>query len=404
MTMKMNMRMPQARTWIWAAGGVAAVAALGWAFAPRPVEVEAAGVTQGRFEQSIEEDGRTRLKDRYVVSAPVAARLARITLREGDRVAADDVVAVLTPMMSSMIDNRARQEALARAEAVDANLDAAKARLARARISLEEARLDLERNTKLAGDGFVAPSRLDSSRLAVAGARRELDAAIAAQDAAGHDREQARAALLPATAGAATGRPLEVRSPITGVVLKVALQSEGTIAAGTPLLDVGDPARMEVVAELLTTDAVQAKPGTRTVIERWGGPPVEGRVRLVEPAGFTKVSALGIEEQRVNVIVEVKDAPPAWHSVGDGFRVGVRVVTTGADAATLVPVGALFPHGNGMAVYRLDGSRARLQPVELAARNGTAAWARSGLQPGQQVIVYPPSNVADGQRVKVRTP
>jgi len=149
---------------------------------------------------------------------------------------------------------------------------------------------------------------------------------------------------------------------------------------------------------------VQAKPGTRTVIERWGGPPVEGRVRLVEPAGFTKVSALGIEEQRVNVIVEVKDAPPAWHSVGDGFRVGVRVVTTGADAATLVPVGALFPHGNGMAVYRLDGSHAQLQPVELAGRNGMAAWVRAGLQPGQQVIVYPPANVVDGQRVKVRTP
>jgi HlyD family secretion protein len=404
MKMKMIMKMPQARTWIWVAGAVAAVAALAWAFAPRPVQVEATAVTQGRFEQSIEEDGRTRLKDRYTISAPVAARLARITLREGDRVAAGDVVAVLTPVMSSMIDERARREAIARAEAADANVDATKARLARARISLEEAGLDLARNTKLAGDGFVAPSRLDSSRLALAGAKRELDTAAAAQDAAGHDREQARAALLPATIGAATGRPLEVRSPTTGIVLKVALQSEGTIAAGTPLLDVGDPARMEVVAELLTTDALRAKPGTRTVIERWGGPPVEGRVRLVEPAGFTKVSALGIEEQRVNVIVEVKDAPPAWHSVGDGFRVGVRVVTTGADAATLVPVGALFPHGSGMAVYRLDGSHARLQPVELSGRNGTAAWVRAGLEPGQQVVVYPPSTVADGQRVKLRTP
>jgi HlyD family secretion protein len=382
----------------------ATLAALGWAFAPRPIAVEVATVTQGRFEQAIEEDGRTRLKDRYTISAPVAARLARITLREGDPVAAGDIVAVLTPVMSPMVDERSRREASARLEAADANVDAAKARVARARISQEEARLELDRNDKLAKEGFVAPSRLDSARLALAGARRELQAADAQLDMAGHDRQQAAAALQPAGAGIAAGRPLPVRSPVAGVVLKVTHQSEGTIATGAALMDVGDPSRMEVVAELLTTDAVQAKPGTRTVIERWGGPPVEAKVRMVEPAGFTKVSALGIEEQRVNVLVDVAAAPAAWRSMGDGFRVGVRVVTTSADSATLVPVGALFPNGPGMAVYRLDGTRARLQPVELGGRNGTMAWVRRGLEPGQGVVLYPPSAVRDGQRVQIRAP
>ena len=161
---------------------------------------------------------------------------------------------------------------------------------------------------------------------------------------------------------------------------------------------------MEVLSELLTTDAVQAQPGRRVVIERWGGPPVEGRVRRVEPAAFTKVSALGIEEQRVNVLIDITSPPEAWQAMGDGFRVVVRVITASVDGALLVPVGALFPHGQGMAVYTVDGQRARLQPVEIGGRNGTHAWVRGGLAPDQSVIVYPPSGVADGKRVKARKP
>jgi HlyD family secretion protein len=393
------------KTSLLATGAVAAaVAALGWAFAPRPIEVETALVERGRFEQSIEEDGRTRLRDRYTISAPVAAHKARITLREGDRVNAGDVVAVLTPVMSSMVDERARREATARVQAARAGVALAGARAERARVAQEEARLELQRTEKLAREGFLAPSRLDSARLALDAARRELEAAQAQREVAAHERSQAAAVLQPAGT-VSTGQPLTVRSPVAGVVLKVPLQSEGTIAAGTALLDVGDPARMEVLAELLTTDAVQAQAGTRAVIERWGGPPVEGRVRRVEPAAFTKVSALGIEEQRVNVLLDIVDAPAAWRSMGDGFRVTVRVVTASADGATLVPVGALFPFADGgMAVYRVDGRRARLQPVELAGRNGTAGWVRGGLEPGQSVVVYPPPAVADGKRVRVRQP
>lgn len=390
-------------TWAWIAVGALAAAALAWAFSPRPVEVEIATVKVGRFEQSIEEDGRTRLKDRFTVSAPVAARLARIALREGDPVAAGDTVAVLTPVMSSMVDARSRTEANARLRAAAAGVERAGARIAKARIALQEARLELDRSEKLAADGFVSASRLDGARLATGSAQRELDMAGAEREVAVHEQAQAAAALQPAAAGAA-GRPLNVRAPVSGVVLRVVQTSEATVPAGAALMDIGDPSRMEVLSELLTTDAVLAQPGRPVVIERWGGPPVEGRVRRVEPAAFTKVSALGIEEQRVNVLIDVTSPPQAWRAMGDGFRVTARIITARADQATLVPVGALFPHGEGMAVYKLDGRRARLVPVQVAARNASDASVRGSLAVGDKVLIYPPAAVADGKRVKVRTP
>lgn len=400
----MSMQMPDKKTWGLVAAGAAVVALLVWAFTPRPLEVEAATVTQGRFEQAVEEDGRTRLRERYTVSAPVAAHLARITLREGDRVQAGDPVAVLTPVMSSMVDERSAREAGARLQAAGAGLTRAVARVERARIALDEARLDQERTERLAQDGFVSPARLDATRLALAGARRELDIAQAERQMAVHEQTQAAAALEPASLSGRSGRPLLVRSPVAGAVLRVVQPSEATIAAGAALLEVGEPAQMEVVSELLTSDAVQAQPGRRVVIGRWGGQQVEGRVRRVEPAAFTKVSALGIEEQRVNVLIDITETPDAWRSVGDGFRVGVRIVTASVESAVLVPVGALFPHEKGMAVYRIEGNRARLQPVELGARNASEAWVRSGLQPGQAVVVYPAAAVADGRRLHVRRP
>jgi HlyD family secretion protein len=396
--------MPNKKTWGLIAVAVAVVVALAWAFAPRAIEVEIATVTHGRFEQAIEEDGRTRLKERYTISAPVSARLSRMVLHEGDPVTAGDTVAVLTPLMSPMVDERSRHEAEARLKAATAGVGRATARVERAGVSLQEAWLELQRTGQLADEGFVSPSRLDTTRLAVTAARHELDIANAEREIARQEQAQASAALQPATANGKSARPFAVQSPVSGVVLRVAQPSEATIAAGAALLDVGDPARMEVVCELLTADAVQAQPGHRAVMERWGGQPVEGRVRLVEPAAFTKVSALGIEEQRVNVLIDIAAAPEAWRTMGDGFRVGVRIITTSVEQAVLVPVGALFPHGEGMAVYRLDGRRARLQPVDVGARNATVASVRNGLAPGQAVVVYPPAALADGRRVRVRTP
>ena len=388
-----------------AAGGLVAAGLLAWAFAPRPVAVETAAVVTGRYEQSIEEDGRTRLKDRYTVSAPVASRVLRIALREGDRVGEGDPVAVLMPVMSAMVDERSSREAAARYEAAKANVTRAGARVRRTEVAAEEAQLELHRTEKLTREGFLSVSRLDSARLALVAAKRDVEAAQAERDGALHDQAQAAAALLPAGGTVQAGKPLTVRSPVAGVVLKVAQTSEGTVPAGTALLDVGDPARMEVIAELLTTDAVQAQPGRRAVIERWGGPVVEGRVRLVEPAAFTKVSALGIEEQRVKVVVDIASPPPTWQAMGDGYRVTLRVITQAVEQAVMVPVGALFPIGDGgTGVYRLQDGLAKLQPVELGGRNGNEAWVRSGLKAGDTVIVYPPPAVSDGKRVETRRP
>ncbi|HET8746772.1 MAG TPA: HlyD family efflux transporter periplasmic adaptor subunit [Ramlibacter sp.] len=385
--------------------GLAAAALLAWAFAPRPIVVETAPVLLGRYEQAIEEDGRTRLKDRYTVSAPVAARVLRIALREGDPVAAGETVAVLMPVMPAMVDERSAREAAARHLAATANVARAAARIERTQVAADEAQLELQRTGKLAREGFLPPAQLDAGRLALAAAKREVEVALAERQAAVHEQAQAAAALLPANAGARSGQPLTVRSPVDGVVLRIPQASEGTIAAGAPLLDIGDPAQMEVIAELLTTDAVQAQPGGAAVVERWGGPPIAARVRRVEPAAFTKVSALGIEEQRVKVVVDLDAPPESWRVVGDGFRVTLRIFTQRVDQAVLVPVGALFPIGDGgMGVFRIEDGRARLQPLELGGRNGSEAWVRSGLKPGQQVIVYPPPTVSDGHRVEARQP
>lgn len=394
------------KTWAYAIGGTAAaVLVLAWAFAPRPVAVETAQATQGHFETSIEEDGKTRVRDRFVISAPLAGVLERITLREGDAVQPDMPLATLMPVLAPMQDERTLREQQAQVEIAQANVQRAGARVEGARVALQQARNELQRSEELSRQGFVAPTKLENDRLGLKAAEKELDAAAQEQHAAAHQVEQARAAL-GAVQRPGGARTFVVRAPVAGRVLRVVQASEATVALGTPLLELGDTSRMEVVAELLTTDALQARPGSPVVIERWGGEgTLQGRVRLVEPGAFTKVSALGVEEQRVRVLIDITSPPERWAALGDAYRVGVRIVTRQVEQALQVPVSAVFPRADAagaMAVFVLQGGRARLQPVEVAARNGTAAWIKSGLQPGAQVIVYPPPAVADGARVKQR--
>lgn len=395
-------------TWLFAVGGAAlAVLALAWAFAPRPLEVEAANVMAAPFEATIDEDGRTRLRDRYVVSAPLAGRLGRIALREGDVVAAGDVVATLTPMLSPLLDERTLRELRVRVEIARANVERAAARNERARVAVQQARNEAFRTEELARQGFVSATKLETDRLATAAAQKELDAAVAEQHVAGHEVEQARAALSMVEHAGAAGRSFVLRAPVAGRVLRVPQTSEASVVLGTPLLELGDTTRMEVVAELLTTEALKLHAGDPVRIERWGGDvALQGRVRMVEPAGFTKVSALGVEEQRVNVLIDITSSPELWRSLGDSFRVGVRITVLAVEKAVQVPLAALFPlpgeEGGGMAVFVVDGSRARLQAVEVAARNASHAWVKSGVAPGAQVIVYPPAATSDGARVRVR--
>lgn len=419
----------------WALAGTAAVLVglMAWAFAPRPVAVEVGRASVGPFETTIDEDARTRLKDRYVVSAPLAGRLQRMSLREGDAVAAGDVLATLTPVLSPLLDERTRHEQQARLGAAEAALERARTRVRAADVALEQARTAQRRTEQLAQQGFVAPTQIDAERLATQAAQQERDTAVQGVHVAEHDLGLARAALgaLGPAGSRAAAAGFAVRAPVAGRVLKVHQPSEGTVALGAPLVEIGDTARLEIVAELLSSDALQATPGREVRIERWGGPQVlQGRVRRVEPAAFTKVSALGVEEQRVNVLIDLTSPSADWAALGDGFRVGVRIVTRSEPRALTVPVSAVFPlpaaraeagatgttgtaatasaatpaAGPGEAVFVVDGGRARLQPVQTVARNTTQAWLRSGVNEGAPVIIYPGATVADGVRVAPRGP
>ncbi|MFN8898762.1 MAG: efflux RND transporter periplasmic adaptor subunit [Pseudomonadota bacterium] len=412
----------QRKTLLAGAGATVALALmLWWAFAPRPLRVETARAVVGPFETTIDEDGRTRLAERFVIGAPLAARVEHSALREGDAVAAGDVVAVLRPVPSPLLDERTRAEQRARLGAAEAGVARARTRIEAAQVALAQAGNELRRTEQLAQQGFVAPTKADADRLAAQAAQKELDTAVAGAHLAGHELDQARAALA-AGGGADSGRTYPMRAPVGGRVLRILQPSEATVAPGTPLVELGDVRRLEVVAELLTTDALQARRGSAVRIERWGGPvELSGTVARVEPAAFTKVSARGVEEQRVNVIVEITSPPELWQGLGDGYRVGVRIVTRSESRVLKVPVSAVFPLSGSAApgsagpsppgagpaalahaVFVFEGGRARLHPVRLQARNASEAWIAEGLAEGAEVIVYPPAAVSDGARVSAR--
>lgn len=411
--------MSRNRRWLYAGLAVATLGGLvAWAFAPRPVQVELATVATGPFETTIDEEGKTRVRDRYVVTAPLSGRLARMHLREGDRVKADEVVALLAPTLAPLQDARSLQELNARVEAADAMLTRADVRIEAARVGLRQARSELERSEKLVAQKFVSASKVENDRLAVLAASKAVDSAVQDRHVAEHEHEQARAALLTVQvtdqarrkggAAAAAQADFEVRSPIDGCVLRVLQPSETTLALGTPLLEIANTGELEIVAELLTTDALQALPGTPVRIERWGGPTaLTGQVRSVEPGAFTKISALGVEEQRVNVLIDLASPAEQWRGLGDGYRVSVRILTLALPDVLKVPVSAVFPSSEGadaMAAFVVTDGRAQRVAVDVGARNGNEAWIRSGLAAGERVIIYPGDAVQDGARVEMRKP
>jgi HlyD family secretion protein len=386
--------------------GIALLGGLAMAFRPQPVMVEVAEVTRGPFEQVIEDDGKTRVRERYVVSAPLAGKLQRITLKAGDAVAAGMVLAAIDPSSPALLDARTERELTERVGAAEASRLRAAATVERARAALDQSRSDLERSRKLSAQGFISAAQLEQVELETQISTRELEAARYAGQAAAHDVAVARAALLQVRDGAA-GKPSgwrwEVRTPVAGQVLKVMQESESIVAVGAPLLEVGQPAELEVVVDVLSTDAVQIKPGALARLLRWGrAEPLEGRVRRVEPAAFTKISALGVEEQRVNVVIDLTSPVEAWQSLGDGYKVDASIIVASLDNAVKVPVSALFRDGEQWAVFIVAGGKAALRVVQLGRRGGMEAVVEKGLQPGEKVIVHPGDTVKDGARVEMR--
>lgn len=394
-----------ARRWGVGATVLAVVAVLVWAaYRPRPIDVETAAVAEGRFEQVIEEDGQLRLRQRYLVTAPTAAQLQRPTLKVGDAVKAGDVVAVLAPAAPGMIDARTRDVLQQRVGSADAAVAAARANAQRAQAALAQATLDAERSAQLAKDNFIAPSARDQSRLAREAAAQALKAAQAEQAAAGHAASEARAALGRAepSSGAAQGL-WSLKSPVNGRVIKLHKDSSEPVQAGAPLLEIGDTGAMEAVIDVLSGDAPRIAAGAAVQLSTGRNqPPLAGQVARVDPVAFTKTSALGIEEQRVNITVALQAPPETLQKLGDGFRVDARITVSAKDGALLVPSAALVRRGEGWQVFVVEAGKARARAVIFSDRNADSAWVKDGLKAGETVILYPGSGMRDGQPVRVR--
>jgi HlyD family secretion protein len=358
---------------------------------PEALPVETARAARRALQVTVDEEGETRVRDRYVVAAPVAGRVARITLREGDAVRVGTVVARVFP---APLDPRTRDQAAARLGAVEDARRAADAAALQARAAHEQAHRSWERARQLAAQNLIAAEERERAELEETTRARELESAEFRAQAAAHEVELARAAL------AGDRQPIAIRSPVGGRVLRVPEPSERVVVAGTPLLEVGDPSTLEIVADLLSAEAVKVRPGAPILVEGWGGAGMlRGRLRVVEPSAFTKVSALGVEEQRVNVVGDFVDSPGA---LGDRYRVEIRIVVWQGDSVLTVPSSALFRRGEGWGVFLVEAGRARQRDVVVGHRTPFDAEIVEGLRERDVVIRHPSDRVAEGVKVAPR--
>ena len=383
------------RALLWGGAGLGAVGFLVYTFRPTPILIEVAAVARGPLQVTIAEEGRTRVRDRYVLVAPAAGRVARITLDEGAPVTRGMVVARLS---AAPLDPRGREEALARVRSAEDAQHAAAAAVSAARATLDQATRSRTRAESLFARNLLAPQQREEAALAETTAVRRFQAADFTAQAAAHDVEQARAVVAGATTGG--GATLPLASPVRGRVLRIPEKSERVVAAGTPLLELGDPARLEIVVDLLSEDAAKVHPGDRMMVGDWGGDrPLGARVRNVEPSGFTKVSALGVEEQRVNIIADLDETPP---QLGDGYRVETQVVLW-EGTVLKAPASALFQDGDQWRVFVVRDGRARSQVVQIDHRNPFEVEITDGLAAGDLVVRHPTDKLTDGVRVAVRS-
>lgn len=394
--------MTRRNRWILAGTLTGLAGFLGWLLTPSPVAVEIAAVTRGPLEETVDEQAKTRIRDHYVLSAPLSGELDRMSLREGDEIAAGQIVARLRPVVPALLDSRTQLELRRRVEAARAAQERAAARLAQAQVALEQARLEVERSRKLAESKLVAVAKLESDELTFLMAQREIDTANADIHVARHDVEVAVAAVSRAHEGARSDEDWLLKAPIAGRVLRVQQKSAGTVGVGTPLIEFGDLSDLEVVIEQLTNEATRVTAGAAVRFDDWGGSePLLGRVRRIEPWGFTKVSALGVEEQRVNVLVDFVSPREQWASLGEGYRLAAHIQVYRNDAALRLPTGALFRVGDQWTVYTVDNrSRARRVPVRIDHRGAVFTELLGPLSEGTRVIVYPGDTIRDGVRVQ----
>ena len=381
------------------------VSAFVWFAWPRPIPVDLAPVVKGPMEVTVDDEAKTRVRHVYTVSAPIAGKVLRTSREVGDQVNADEtVVAVMRPSLPAFHDARTHEELEAARAAADAGVRLAEAEVRRIDAALAFSRSELERAHTLARTDAISAKALDKARLDVETNEAALASAKAQLDVRRSERTGV-AARLSHPSENQTADPaccVQIRAPVTGRVLRVVQESEAVVPAGAPLIEIGDPANLEIVADLLSTDAVQIRAGAAVRVDGWGGPPIRGRVSRIDPAGFLKVSALGIEEQRVRTRIDLVDPADTWSRLGHDYRVIVHVTVWEAPEVLTIPVGALFRKGETWAVFAVVNGQARTTPVQIGHRNNRVAEVVAGLSAGDRVVLHPSDRVTEGTGVVER--
>lgn len=382
----------------------AVVAGAAWlVLRPSPAWVDTSVVDTGDVVDSLEAEGRTRVRDRYVITSPIQGQARRLALDAGDPVAVGDVLVVLDPLPAPALDARSRALATANAAAATTRASAAREELAAAEVALAQQQREARRLEQLASSSLVARESAERARALEARGQREVAGARFRVATAQHELEAATAALALGSRDRSADAALELTAPVAGVVLRHHFESTRPVQPGDPLLEIGDPATMEVEVDVLSADAVKLREGLPVELHRWGDTaPLQGRVRRIEPAGFTKVSALGVEEQRVWVIVDISSQHAQWQRLGDAYRVNARFVLDQRSGVVRVPATALFRQGDGWAVFKRQSGRAVATTVVLGLQGGPWAEVLQGLAPGDEVVVHPGRDLEDGSRVRVR--
>lgn len=396
------------RLLFWSPFIVLLAAGLAWLFRPQPVPVDLLTVERGPMRVTVDEDGETRIRDVFVISAPVAGVKQRITHKVGDPVAANDtVLTAIVPTDPEFLDPRTEKQAEATVKAAQAALELARADVRRAEAEFSYARSELERARRLARSGNISESELDRAEREMRIRKAALEEAQAQLGVREYELERARASLVPPSVSREQREGCDcvnVYSPVDGRILRILSESESVVPAGAELVEVGDPGNLEIIVDLLSSDAVKVQPGQEVIVEEWGGEePISGVVSRIEPYGFTKVSALGIEEQRVNVVIDLTTPREQWRGLGHGFRVETRIILWQSQGVLKVPLTALFRRGGDWAVFKVDNGTAHARIVEVGRRNGIEAQILDGLQEGDRIVLHPSGRVAEGIEVKQRT-
>jgi len=392
----------------WGSLALGLLIALALAFRPQPVIVDLIEARRGELIVTVTDEGRTRVHDIYSLSAPVAGQMRRIDLHVGDPVVArETVIAKIEPIDPALLDPRGEAQARADLRAAEAAEVLAQAAVDQSEAELDFARREHDRAAQLIEEGTISQRALDDAEREFRAKRAALATALAGLDVRSYEVERARAALVtPADIEARVEdcNCVTIRSPVDGSVLQILQQSEAVVASGTPLVEIGDPRNLEIVADLLSSDAVNVAAGQRVIIDRWGGDrTLEGRVRLVEPYGFTKVSALGIEEQRVNAIIDLTSPASDWERLAHGYQVEVRIVLWESSDTLKLPLLALFRDGDDWAVFVQSDGRAELRHVTLGRRNKLEAQILDGVQEGERIVLHPSDRVQTGVRITPRS-